>query len=93
MLPGVNVPTDRRSVVKVLLRLGTPFDGAPVTRKVGGYTVMIVGPAKPEDWREFQPGDLEGMVWTTDRQVQQVVRNLRAVPGVVAARGEGDHGP
>ncbi|MBI2389665.1 MAG: hypothetical protein HYV09_08715 [Deltaproteobacteria bacterium] len=89
----MNVPTDRRSLVKVLLRLGIPFDGAPVTRKIGGYTVMILGPAKPEDWPEYQPGDLEGMVWTTQRQVQQVVRNLTGVQGVVAARGEGDLGP
>lgn len=89
----MNVPTDRRAVVRVQLRLGTPFDGSPAARKIGGYTVMLVGEAKATDWPGHQAGDLEGVVWTTPRQVARVVENLRGCEGVVDARGEGDAGP
>lgn len=82
-----NVPTDRRAVVRVLLRLGTPYGGAPAVRRLSGYNVMIVGEAKPEDWPSTRVGDLEGVVWTTPRQVPQVVQNLRACEGVVDAKG------
>ncbi len=86
-----NVPTDRRYVVKVLLRLGTPYAGAPAARRIGGYMVMIVGEAKAADWPGCQRvGDLEGVVWTTPRQVSQVVQNLLACEGVVAAKGDDD---
>lgn len=85
----MNVPTDRRAIVKLQLRLGIRFTGA-ATRNVGGYTVMIIGEAKPADWPNHQPGDLEGMVWTTPRQVMQVVRNLTGQMGVIDVRGEGD---
>lgn len=86
-----NVPTDRRCIVKVLLRLGTPYAGAPAARRIGGYMVMIVGEAKPGDWEGRQrAGDLEGVVWTTPRQVAQVVSNLRTCEGVVAAKGDED---
>ena len=85
-----NVPTDRRAVVRVLLRLGTPYGGAPATRRIGGYSVMIVGDAKHDEWPSFRIGDLEGVVWTTPRQVAQVVQNLRGCEGVADAKGSGD---
>jgi len=78
-----NVPTDRRAIVRVLLRQGTPFGGASAVRRIGGYNVMIVGDAKREDWPTCQAGDLEGVVWTTPRQVPQVAKNLRGCEGVV----------
>ena len=88
-----NVPTDRRAVVRVQLRLGVPFAGSPVSRKIAGYTVMVVGEAKRDDWADYQDGDVEGVVWTTPRQVAQVVKNLRGGEGIVDAKGEGDAGP
>ena len=55
-------------------------------RSVGGYLVMIHGEAKPEDWpTTYLPGDIEGILWTTPRQVARVVENLRACAGVVDA--------
>jgi hypothetical protein len=93
ILVGVNVPTDRRAVVRVLLRLGTPYAGSPAARKLGGYTVMVVGEAKAADWQAYRAGDLEGVVWTTHRQVAQVVQNLRGLDGIADAKGEGDDGP
>lgn len=84
-----NVPTDRRATVRVLMRLGTPFGGAPTQRKLGGYLVIIIGEARVEDWpgETVRVGDVEGIVWTTPRQVATVVNNLRACSGVVDARG------
>jgi hypothetical protein len=57
--------------------------------------MIVLGPAKADDWpgSRFQQGDLEGIVWTTPRQVTTVVNNLRGVDGVVDARGECDPPP
>ncbi len=55
--------------------------------------VMVVGEAKAADWQHHEDGDLEGVVWTTPRQVAQVVGNLRGCEGVVDAKGEGDPAP
>lgn len=77
----------------MLLRLGTPYGGAPATRRVGGYNVMIVGEAKPEEWPSSRVGDLEGVVWTTPRQVPSVIQNLRACEGVVDAKGMDESTP
>ena len=86
-----NVPTDRRAVVQVLLRLGTSHGGAPATRRIGGYNVMIVGEARHDEWPGLVvAGDLEGVVWTTPRQVPQVIQNLRGCEGVVDVRGNND---
>ena len=84
-----NVPTDRRATVRVLMRIGTPFGGAPTQKKVGGYTVIIVGEAKRDDWpgATVRVGDVEGIVWTTPRQIATVVNNLKACSGVIEARG------
>jgi hypothetical protein len=84
-----NVPTDRRATVRVLMRLGTPFGGAPTQKKLGGYLVIIVGEAKRDDWpgTQVRVGDVEGIVWTTPRQTATVVNNLKACSGVIEARG------
>lgn len=74
--------------MKVHLRLPARNESGPNTRQIGGYTIMILGEAKPADWQGWQPGDLEGMVWTTPRQVAQVMRNLAGQPGVIATFGE-----
>lgn len=55
--------------------------------------VMVVGEAKQAEWPSYLAGDLEGVVWTTPRQVSQVVTNIRGCEGVVDAKGEGDSGP
>jgi hypothetical protein len=49
---------------------------------------MIVGEAKHDDWTNALAGDLEGVVWTTPRQVSSVVQNLRGCEGVIDARGD-----
>ena len=88
-----NVPTDVRATVKVLLRGEGPRAGV---RAVAGYSVLVMGEANPAAWPHgvVVPGDLEGIVWTTPRQVHTVVNNLRAAPGVADARGESsDRGP
>lgn len=54
---------------------------------------MIVGEAKPADWPSARVGDLEGVVWTTPRQVPSVVQNLRGCEGVIDARGAADPPP
>ena len=84
------VPTDRRATVRVLVRLGTPFGGEPTQRRIGGYMVILLGEAKAVDWSasRIRVGDIEGIVWTTPRQVPAVVNNLRACEGVIDARGE-----
>lgn len=55
--------------------------------------VMVVGEAKPDDWPLYEAGDLEGVVWTTPRQVAQVKTNLREIEGVIDTKGDGDDGP
>jgi hypothetical protein len=89
-----NVPTDRRATVRLLIRAGTPFAGEHVQRKMGGYVVIVLGEAKQADWpgTAVRVGDLEGIVWTTPRQVTTVVNNLRAVAGVLDAHGEAEDG-
>jgi hypothetical protein len=86
-----NVPTDRRANVRVLLR-GGQGEKEGRQRQIAGYLVLILGPANASDWPKsgFTQGDLEAVVWTTPRQVIQVVTNLKADPAVVDARGQGD---
>jgi hypothetical protein len=95
-LTGVtNVPTDRRATVRLLIRGGTPFAGEHAQRKMGGYLVIVLGEAKQADWpgTTVRVGDVEGIVWTTPRQVTTVVNNLRAVAGVLDAHGESEDQP
>ena len=81
--------------MRLLIRGGTPFAGEHAQRKMGGYLVIVLGEAKQADWPGIavRVGDLEGIVWTTPRQVTTVVNNLRAVAGVLDAHGESEDGP
>ena len=84
-------PTDKRKVVKVLLRLaaesGVRREGARFL--LAGYEVIVLGQANPADWPqvEARADDFEGMCWTMERQVPAVVNNLRSRPEVIAAKG------
>ena len=90
----MGVPTDRRATVRVLVRGSGAEGSAPAQRKIGGYLINILGEAKPEDWLDspFEIGDLEGIIWTTPRQVEGVMKNLRATAGIVAVKGYGESG-
>jgi len=79
--------TDQRSTVRVLLR---GFAASEATqRRIDGYVVYIAGDVTEGIWPPgtAQPGDIEGIVWTTPRQVTSVMRNLRANASVVAVYG------
>ncbi|MEO7092272.1 MAG: hypothetical protein ABI175_03410 [Polyangiales bacterium] len=82
-----HVPTDRRSIVRVLLRgVPAPSESA-VQRRVGDYVVLLLREAKLEDWPgTAQTGDVEGILWTTDRQRHTVAASLRQTPNVVDSR-------
>jgi len=73
--------------VRVLLRGLPKSEGGQ--RAIEGYVVLVTGAANPVTWpkAELREGDLEGVVWTTPRQVASVVRNLRANSCVVDAFG------
>ena len=84
-------PTDKRKVVKLLLRFPA---GSAVAREgarflLEGYEVIVLGQAKAADWPNaaMLAGDFEGMCWTMERQVTSVVRNLRALPEVIDVKG------
>ena len=84
-----NVPTDVRAAVRVLLR-GEPMPTeSSRTRRIAGYTLLIIGEASASSWPglEVMAGDLEGVVWTTPRQARSVIENLRKSPSVIDARG------
>lgn len=56
-------------------------------RRVGDYVVLLLREAKAEDWPgSAQPGDVEGILWTTDRQRHTVAASLRRTPNVVDSR-------
>ena len=88
-MASVIAPTDKRAVVRVLLRESPPIGGEGTTRMLAGYMVIILGPVKPGEWPGIavEPDDIEGMAWTTPRQLHAVVKNLLACPTVVHARG------
>lgn len=81
-----HVPTDRRAVIRVLLKKAETTSGQ---RRIAGYTVIMVGEAHEKDWPDapFQPGDIEAFLWTTPRQVEQVVGALMTADAVRWARG------
>ena len=81
------VPTDVRATVRVLLRGLPKSEGGQ--RAIEGYVVLVTGAANPVTWpkADLEAGDLEGVVWTTPRQVASVVKNLRASSCVVDAFG------
>jgi hypothetical protein len=80
----MDVRTDERAAVRVLLR-GLPEASTP-TRRIEGYTILVLGDAAAKGWPgiELSVGDLEGITWTTHRQVVSVRRNLEQNPCVVA---------
>jgi malic enzyme len=86
----VNVPTDRRATVRLVIRGMTMTEARQL--RLGGYLVIVLGEPSVEAWPGvyLEQGDQEAIVWTTPRQVDQVVANLLGLPGVVAARGLGD---
>ncbi len=92
----MSVPTDRRAAIRVLLRGdGRPL-AAPAARRVAGYSVMVIAEARPDAWPDVQvrPGDVEGILWTTPRQVLSALNQLRASGEIVDAKGvAGDEPP
>jgi hypothetical protein len=82
--------TDRRVVVRVLLRRATVAAEPATARRVGDYVAYVSGVAQPNRWvgATVSEGDVEGIVWTTARQATAVVRNLRKVASVVDARAD-----
>jgi hypothetical protein len=81
---AMDVRTDERAAVRVVLR-GLP-EASTQTRRVEGYTILLLGAPKAESW----PGvavaatDLEGITWTTYRQAEAVQQNLKKNPYVIA---------
>jgi len=59
-----------------------------MARRLGDYVAYVSGEAEASRWpgTTVTVGDLEGIVWTTARQAPAVVRNLRAIAGVLDAR-------
>ncbi|GAC1352497.1 MAG: hypothetical protein NVSMB1_15930 [Polyangiales bacterium] len=82
-----------RATVRVLLRGLPPAEGAQ--RSVEGYMVLLTGAAIPDHWPNAKvlDGDLEGMVWTTPRQVTTVMRNLSNSVCVIDTKGIGSEPP
>jgi phage-related protein len=83
-----HVPTDRRAVIRVLLKKAETSTGQ---RRIAGYTVILVGEAQEKDWAgaPFQPGDIEAFLWTTPRQVEQVVGVLMTAEPVRWVKASG----
>ena len=82
-------PTNVRVSLRVLLR-GLPLpEGA--RHPIAGHPVLVIGRAKAAAWPgvEFDKGDLEGVVWTTSDESEDVASALRANARVVAVRREG----
>jgi hypothetical protein len=81
------VPTDVRATVRVLLR-GLPHSDV-AQRSIEGYVVLVTGKANVNGWpnQTLRDDDLEGIVWTTPRQVQRLIQNLRANSCVIDAIG------
>ena len=82
--------TDRRVVVRVLLRRTTVTGDPATARRVGDYVAYVSGEAQANRWAgtKVSEGDVEGIVWTTARQASAVVRNLKKVASVVDARAD-----
>lgn len=78
-------PTDVRASVRLLVR-ARPSGDVPAQLRLGAYVAAILGPAQSKHWRPelLQAGALEGIVWTTSRQVKRVADELKAHPDVLA---------
>jgi hypothetical protein len=85
-------PTDKRKVVKLLLRFAAGSEHARegARLELEGYEVIVLGQSKAKDWPNATvlPGDFDGMCWTMERQVVSVARNLRALPEVIDVKGD-----
>ncbi len=84
------IPTDRRAVIRLLLKKSDtlPANGQ---RRIEGYTIICVGEAQAKDWSgaPIEEGDVEAFLWTTPRQVEQVMRTLLAAEAVRWAKSSG----
>jgi hypothetical protein len=76
-------PTSENVTVRMLLRLGEPQE-EPL--RIAGLVVVVVGPASASDWAgvTVQPGDVEGLHWTSREEVSSAVARLREAPSVIA---------
>jgi len=86
-----NLKTEAQIIVHVLLRGILPSDQGSGEVELAGYTVTILGQAKPEKWQGIQiaDGDLHGMVWATPRDLVTMMGRLHACEEVVDARSAG----
>jgi hypothetical protein len=78
-------PTDNTSenvTVRMLLRL--PMQEEPL--RIAGLHVVIVGSASASDWAgvTVEPGDLEGIHWTSREELPGAIARLREAPAVIA---------
>lgn len=77
-------------MIRVLLKKSEslPANGQ---RRIEGYTIICVGEAQAKDWPSvpFEPGDVEAFLWTTPRQVEQVVGTLMAAEAVRWVKSSG----
>ena len=82
--------TDRRVVVRVLLRKAGQKGEPAMVQRLGDYVAYVVGEATKERWpgTTISNGDMEAIVWTTARQATAVVRNLMGCAGVLDARAD-----
>jgi hypothetical protein len=76
-------PTSENVTVRMLLRLGETHED-PL--RIAGLLVIVVGPASPSDWAgvRVEPGDVEGLHWTSREEVSAAVARLREAPTVIA---------
>lgn len=76
-------PTSENVTVRMLLRLGDAHD-EPL--RIAGLHVVVVGPASASDWAgvRVEPGDVEGLHWTSREEVSAAVARLREAPSVIA---------
>ncbi|GAC1394108.1 MAG: hypothetical protein NVSMB47_02570 [Polyangiales bacterium] len=84
-----SVRTTRRASLRVLLR-GLPIPDQATRLRLHGHMVLVLGRAAASGWAEgvVQPGDVEGMIWTTAAEIQAQVAGLLGKPGIVAVRGD-----
>ena len=78
-------PTDSTGVnVTVRMLLRVPMQDEPL--RIAGMHVIIVGPASSSDWAgvAIEPGDLEGIHWTSREELSSVIARLRESPSIIA---------
>lgn len=77
------LPTERRRVIRLLLR-GLPASTAGQL-SIEGRSVLVSGPAQKNGWpgRTLLPGDVDGVIWADDEEVEPTLRALSANSCVV----------